>query len=38
MISKKIWWKCSKGHVWQAVIHNRPRCPACRKLEENNKS
>ena len=29
---KKVWWKCSNGHEWQATIHNRnkgKRCPYC---------
>ena len=29
---KEVWWKCSKGHVWQATIHNRSKgrgCPYC---------
>ena len=29
---KKVWWKCSKGHEWQATIHNRNYgrdCPYC---------
>lgn len=28
---KSVWWKCSKGHDWQAAIHNRIRwgCPYC---------
>ena len=29
---KKVWWKCSKGHSWQAVIHTRTKgvgCPKC---------
>ena len=29
---KNIWWKCSKGHEWQALIANRNRgtgCPYC---------
>lgn len=29
---KKVWWKCSNGHEWQATIHNRSkgkRCPYC---------
>ena len=29
---KKVWWKCSKGHVWQATIKDRNngnRCPYC---------
>ncbi|MGA2915293.1 MAG: zinc-ribbon domain-containing protein [Sedimentisphaerales bacterium] len=30
--NKKVWWKCSKGHEWQAVVSNRSRgsgCPFC---------
>ena len=30
----KAWWKCSKGHEWQALIYNRQRgnsCPECAK-------
>ncbi len=33
---KKVWWKCDKGHEWQALIYNRQRgngCPICRKLK-----
>jgi len=29
---KKVWWKCPKGHEWQATIANRNRgngCPYC---------
>ncbi len=29
---KKVWWKCEKGHEWQAVIHSRNTgsgCPIC---------
>ncbi len=29
---KKVWWKCSKGHEWQAVIMSRNKgrgCPYC---------
>ncbi|MBO5020338.1 MAG: zinc-ribbon domain-containing protein, partial [Clostridia bacterium] len=29
---KKVWWKCSKGHEWQAIIAHRNRgsgCPYC---------
>ncbi len=29
---KKVWWKCSKGHEWQATISDRNRgrgCPYC---------
>ena len=39
----KVWWKCEKGHSWQALILNRTRdtknlCPCCsnRKLCEDN--
>ena len=31
--NKKIWWKCEKGHTWQANIYSRTglgcRCPYC---------
>ena len=30
--NKKAWWKCSKGHEWQAIIKNRNNgigCPIC---------
>ena len=30
--NKKVWWKCSEGHRWEAVIANRihgTRCPIC---------
>lgn len=29
---KKVWWKCGKGHEWQAIIAHRHRgsgCPYC---------
>ena len=29
---KKVWWKCNKGHEWQAIIANRNEgrnCPYC---------
>ena len=29
---KKVWWKCDKGHEWQAIIGDRVRgnkCPYC---------
>lgn len=40
----KVWWKCEKGHSWQATITNRTRdtnkngCPCCsnKKLCEDN--
>ena len=31
---KKVWWKCSQGHEWQADIGGRNRgngCPECAK-------
>ena len=39
--NKKVWWKCSNGHEWEAKINNRTRnikCPYCRgkKVGENN--
>ena len=30
--NKKVWWKCSKGHEWQAMINSRTDgcgCPIC---------
>lgn len=35
--NKKVWWKCSNGHEWQAVIKDRNKgrgCPICRKNEK----
>ena len=29
---KKTWWKCSRGHEWQATVYDRKngsRCPYC---------
>lgn len=29
---KKVWWRCAKGHTWQAVVNSRSSgsgCPAC---------
>jgi very-short-patch-repair endonuclease len=31
---KKVWWKCSEGHEWQAAIYSRVKgngCPYCGK-------
>lgn len=32
-VNKKVWWRCRKGHSWQATISNRARnksgCPEC---------
>ena len=33
---KKVWWKCSQGHEWQARIQDRNKgsgCPVCRKTK-----
>lgn len=30
--NKKAWWRCSKGHEWEAAINNRSngrKCPYC---------
>jgi hypothetical protein len=30
--NKKVWWKCTEGHEWQAVIYSRNNgngCPIC---------
>ena len=30
--NKKVWWKCEKGHEWEAIISHRNRgssCPIC---------
>ena len=31
---KKVWWKCEKGHEWDATVGDRTRgrgCPHCYK-------
>ena len=32
-VSKKVWWRCKKGHSYQATIYNRAKnksgCPVC---------
>ena len=39
---KKVWWKCSEGHIWKAVIASRTAarrhgCPTCaRKTKTKN--
>ena len=40
--NKKVWWKCSKGHEWQAMVINRNKgrgCPKCyrEKRSKQNK-
>jgi hypothetical protein len=35
-IKKEVWWKCSKGHEWQATINSRnggKGCPECGKAQ-----
>ena len=30
--NRKVWWKCSKGHEWKAVVYSRMKgaeCPVC---------
>ena len=32
--NRKVWWKCNKGHEWQATIYSRNNgngCPTCAK-------
>jgi hypothetical protein len=34
--SRKVWWKCKKGHEWMAVIASRNSgngCPSCNRIE-----
>ena len=38
---KRIWWKCSEGHVWKAVIYPRTGkdkcgCPVCARKARRN--
>lgn len=31
---KKVWWRCSNGHEWQAVVYSRNhgnKCPMCKE-------
>ncbi len=35
--SRKVWWICSVGHEWEAVVYSRSRgsgCPFCRKRKK----
>ncbi len=37
--NRKVWWKCNKGHEWQATIDNRNRgnkCPVCHRERKQN--
>ena len=38
---KKVWWKCSEGHEWQAIIKNRNKgrgCSQCTKQHRKKAS
>ncbi|MEZ4180427.1 MAG: zinc-ribbon domain-containing protein [Candidatus Doudnabacteria bacterium] len=38
--NKKVWWKCKKGHQWEATIGNRFRgsgCPKCNIANSSSK-
>ena len=34
---KKVWWRCEKGHEWQAPVYSRTgaktQCPYCKNLK-----
>ena len=37
--NKKVWWKCEKGHEWEAVISSRNKgcgCPLCYRILKSN--
>lgn len=40
---KRIWWKCSEGHIWKAVVYSRTGndkcgCPVCAgRVKQNSK-
>ena len=39
--NQKVWWRCSKGHEWQASVSSRVRgngCPHCYKESRRKKS
>lgn len=39
--NKKVWWKCSKGHEWEAFIYNRNKgnnCPYCANTRKDTRS
>ena len=38
---KRVWWICSKGHEWQAVVNDRSHgtgCPYCKNKAVNNEN
>ncbi len=40
-VEKKVWWLCSRGHEWQAIIGAKHRsgsgCPRCARLKRSKK-
>ena len=37
---KKVWWRCSKGHEWEATIASRNcgrNCPQCAREKRKKK-
>ena len=36
-VNRKAWWKCEKGHEWEAIINNRRKtgCPYCSRIKVN---
>jgi hypothetical protein len=37
MSNKKVWWRCSNGHEWQATINNRSNGRNCRQCSKENR-
>ena len=38
--NKKVWWKCEKGHEWQAAIYHRNKgrgCPICARVKRSKR-
>ena len=35
--NKKVWWKCDKGHEWEAKIVNRTKGAGCQICYYNRK-
>ena len=36
---KKVWWRCNKGHEWEAVIYHRSKgigCPYCKQEKQTS--
>lgn len=39
--SRKVWWKCNKGHEWETTVNNRARgsnCPYCVNQKVNKEN